>query len=94
MYSLTAHLWLNITFIITITWEGPSKKSKRDSKEIKELFREQQEELNELIEEGASNKDLNRKKYRLKDLIDGPKIKPSEPTCINDPETGELRNQR
>ena len=24
------------------------------------------------------------------DLINGPKIKPSEPTCINDPETGEL----
>ena len=58
------------------------------------MFLEQQEELDELIEEGASNKDLNRKIYRLKDLINGPKIKPSEPTCINDPETGELITDR
>ena len=62
-----------------ITWEGASKqmkKSKRDSKEIKELFLEQQKELDELIEVGANIKDLNRKMYRLKDLIKGPKINP------------------
>ena len=80
-----------------ITWEGPSKQKKmvkRDSKETKELYLKQQEELNELIEEGASTKDINNKIYRLKDLINGPKIKPSEPTCINDLETGELITQR
>ena len=45
-----------------ITWEGPSKQKKmvkRDSKETKELYLKQQEELNELIEEGASTKDIN-----------------------------------
>ena len=51
-------------------------------------------ELNELIEEGASTKDINSKMYRLKDLINGPKIKPSEPTCINDPETEEPITER
>ena len=80
-----------------ITWEGPSKKKKmvkRDSKETKELYLKQQEELNELIEEGASTKDIKNKIYRLKDLLNGPKIKPSEPTCINDPVTGELITER
>ena len=41
-----------------ITWEGPSKqkkRSKRDSKEINELFLEQQEELDELIEAKYKN---------------------------------------
>ena len=48
------------------TWEWPSKqkkRSKRDSKEINELFIEQQGELDDLIEEVASNKDLNTKIY-------------------------------
>lgn len=51
-----------------ITWEGPSKQKKlvkRDSKEIKEIYLKQQEELNELIAEGASTKDVNNKIYRL-----------------------------
>ena len=46
-----------------ITWEGLSKQKKmvkRDSKENKELYLKQQEELNELIEEGASTKDINK----------------------------------
>ena len=71
-----------------ITWEGPSKQkkmAKRNRKETKKLYLKQQEELNELIEEGANNRDINNKIYRLKDLLNGPKIKPSEPTCINDP---------
>ena len=79
------------------TWEGPSKQKKmvkRDSKETKELYLKQQEELNEFIEEGTSTKDINNKIYRLRDLLNGPKIKPSEPTCINDPVTGELITER
>ena len=76
-----------------ISLEGPSKqkkRTKRDSNEINKLFIEQQEELDDLIEEGASAKDLNTKIYKLKDLINSPKIKPTEPTFINDPVTGEL----
>ena len=80
-----------------ITWEGPSKQKKmvkKDSKELKELYLKQHEELEELIAEGASTKDINNKVYRLRDLLNGPKIKPSEPTCINDPITGELITER
>ena len=80
-----------------ITWEGPSKQKKlvkRDSKELKEIYLKQQEELDELIAEGASTKDVNNKVYRLRDLLNGPKIKPSEPTCINDPVPGELITER
>ena len=76
-----------------ITREGPSeqkKMAKKDSKELKELYLKQHEELDELIAEGASTKDVNNKVYRLRDLLNSPKIKPSEPTCINDPITGEL----
>ena len=51
-----------------ISWEGPSKQKKItnwDSKEIYELVLEQQEELDDLIEEGASVKDLKTKIYKL-----------------------------
>ena len=57
-----------------ISWEGPSKQKKRtkqDSKKINQLFLEQQEELDDLLEEGSSAKDLNTKIYKLKDLING-----------------------
>ena len=56
--------------------EGHSKQKKMvetDSKETKELYLKQQEELNKLIEEGTSTKDINNKIYRLKDLLNGPK---------------------
>ena len=33
---------------------------------------------------------LNNKMYKLRDIIEGPKIKPQEPMAINDPKTGEL----
>ena len=78
-------------------WEGPSrqkKKTKRDSKEINKLFREQQEELDQLLYEGSTAKDLNFKTYKLKDIINGPKIKSADTTCINDPVSGELITNR
>ena len=46
--------------------------------------------MNKMLEEGCSAKSLNAKIYKLKELISGPKIKASEPMCINDPVTGEL----
>ena len=42
----------------------------------------------------SSKKILTTTKYRLKDLLNGPKIKPSEPTCKNDPVTGEIITER
>ena len=74
-------------------WVGPKKQKKpkkRSSKETKELFKDQCEELNELIETGANYKDVNRRMWKLKELICGPKVGSSEPACINNPETGEL----
>ena len=48
------------------------------------------EELNELIETGASYKDVNRRIWKIKELICGPKVGHSEPACINNPVTGDL----
>ena len=57
---------------------------------MKELFKEQQEELDRMLKEGYTAKGIKAKMYKLKEIIHGPKIKPSEPMCINDPVTGEL----
>ena len=74
-----------------IAWKGSSKKKKgKSSKELKDLYLGQQKELNEMLEEGIRGDDLNKKMYKLRDIIEGPKIKPQEPMAINDPNTEEL----
>ena len=74
------------------TWRGEAKKKKKkkDSKEIRDIYLEEQQELQDLLKEGLKGKDLNRKMYKLRDIIEGPKIKPQEPMAINNPITGEL----
>ena len=59
-----------------ISWEGPTRqknKTKRDSKDINKQFQEQEEELDQLLKEGTSAKDLNSKIYWLKEIINGQK---------------------
>ena len=77
-----------------LKWVGPPKRKgkvkKRESKEIKEMFQEQQEELGMMIQEGIIGKDLNKKMYNLKNLITGPKVKKQEQMAINDPITNKL----
>ena len=76
-----------------IIWEneGKRKKSKkRDSKVLKQIFEDQQEELDNMLSEAYNRKDLNSMIYKMKQMVTGPKIKSSEPMCINDPITGEL----
>ena len=76
-----------------ITWQAPGKgkKAKRkENRELDQLYKEQQEELDDLIEKGLAGKDVNQKIYNMRNLIKGPKIKPQEPMAINHPETGEL----
>ena len=77
-----------------VSWEGVNSKKKKkkrgNSKDIKQLYQEQQEELCDMLEKGCAPKSVNAKIYKLKEIIRGPKIKPSEPMCINDPTTGEL----
>ena len=46
--------------------------------------------MDKILEEGYSAKDLNSKIYKVKEMINGPKIKAAEPMCINNPTTGEL----
>ena len=73
-----------------ITWEGPGKqKKKRDSKELNQLFREQNEEMDKMLEKWYSARDLTPKIYKVKEIINSPKIMAAEPMCINDPVTGE-----
>ena len=76
-----------------ITWEGPGiQKKKNDIKKLNQLFRGKNEEMDKMLEEGYSAKDLNSQIYKVKEMINGPKIKAAEPICINDPVTGELRD--
>lgn len=46
------------------------------------------------LQKGLVQKMLTTKYIGSRDLLNGPKIKPSEPTCINDPVTGELITER
>ena len=39
---------------------------------------------------GMTGKDVNKKMYKLRSIIKGPKTQPQERMAINDPETGEL----
>ena len=54
------------------------------------MYTEQIDRLDKLIKEGYTAKDINARVYKLRSIIEGPKIKPTEPACINDPKTGEL----
>lgn len=76
-----------------LIWVGPNKKpklKKKESKELKEMFEEQIEELGIMIEQGLSGKDLNQQIYNLKKIITGPKVRAQEAMAINDPVTNEL----
>ena len=43
-----------------------------------------------MLDTGCSRTDLNSKIYKLKNIVCGPKLKPADPSCINDPITGEI----
>ena len=43
--------------------------------------------MDKMLSEAYSVKGLDAEVDKLKQLIQGPKIKPLEPMCINDPET-------
>ena len=65
-----------------LIWQGSNrkkKKKKRNSKELKELYQEQHDEMNKMLAEGCTAKSLNAKIYKLKEIINGPKISATEP---------------
>ena len=51
------------------------QKKKRDINELNQLCREQNEEMDKLLLEGYSAKDQNKKIYKFKEKIKGPKNK-------------------
>ena len=46
--------------------------------------------MEELLETGASFKDVSKRIWKMKETICGPKVGPAEPACINNPINGEL----
>ena len=54
------------------------------------MYKEQLIEVNSAITECLDRKDVNSRMYKLKTLINGPKIKKQEQAAINDPKTNEL----
>ena len=75
------------------TWIKPGRTSRhkpKQKKEEDELCKEHLDELLKMTDTGANFKDTNRKIWRMKIMVVGPKVGPAEPACINDPNTGEL----
>ena len=66
------------------------KTKRRDSKELNELVKQQNEKLDKILSQGYLGKDLNSRIYKMKTAINGPKHKKQEPMAINDPVTKEL----
>ena len=74
-----------------IVWKKDTKKQrKKDNKELQELFDEQFEDLDRVLDEGVIGKDLHKKIYSIRNHIKGNKVNRQESMAINDPETGEL----
>ena len=76
-----------------IVWRTPGmgkKTKKRENRELNVLYKEQQDELEELIRQGLIGNDMNQKIYKMKTALQGSKIQPQEATAINNPVTGEL----
>ena len=74
--TITCSLWNHPTESVGITWEGPGKqkkKKKRDSDELNQIFREQNEKMDNMLKEGYSAKDLHSKIYKVKEIINSPK---------------------
>ena len=76
-----------------ITWERPFKKKKvrkKNSKELNEIYKQRYNELEDVLNDDFFKQDLYQRIYKLKNVINGPKVEAPEPTAINDPITGEL----
>ena len=54
------------------------------------MYEEHLNEMDKAITECLDRKDVYSRMYKLKTLINGPKIKPQEQAAINDPKTNVL----
>ena len=57
---------------------------------MEELFKEHLDDLLEMMKTGSNYKDANRRIWKMKEMVVGPKVGLTEPACINDPNTGKL----
>ena len=68
----------------------PKKIKKKGYKDLNSMYTEYLDEVDAAITECLDRKDINSRMYKLKTLINGPKIKPQEQAAINDPKTNIL----
>ena len=68
----------------------PKKIKKKSSKDLNSMYTEYIDEVDAAITECIDKNDINSRMYKLKTLIDGPKIKPQEQAAINYPKTNIL----
>ena len=75
-----------------ITWksEKQKKKKKADPKSLKELYEDNLNEMDVILNNGITGKSLMNKIYYLKQCITGNKVKSQNPSAICHPETNEL----
>ena len=60
-----------------ITWERPFKKKKvrkKNSKELNEIYKQRYNELEEVLNDDFFKQDLYQRIYKLKNVINGPKV--------------------
>ena len=77
-------------FIYVKERDRPKKIRRKSSKNLNELYEEHLNEVDKAITECLDRKDVYSRMYKLKTLINGPKIKPQEQAAINDPKTNVL----
>ena len=67
-----------------------TKQKVRDQAKTKKGGKEHLDDLLKMTNTGAEFKDAQKRLWKLKEKVVGPKVGPAEPACINDPTTGEL----
>ena len=77
-------------FIYVKERDRPKKIRRKSSKNLNELYEEHLKEVDKAITECLDRRDVYSRMYKLKTLINGPKIKPQEQAAINDPKTNVL----
>ena len=70
--------------------DRPKKIKRKSSKDLNKLYEEHLDDIDKAITECLDRKDVNSRMYKLKTLVNGPKIKPQEQAAINHPKTNEL----
>ena len=83
MLAMASHLRLSFPpECFGTIWIKPKRNSRhkpRPKKEMEELFKEHLDDLLEMMNTGSNYKDTNRKIWKMKEMVVGPKVGPAEP---------------